>query len=169
MINIHWFEGSWRFWWVILVTWLLTLVSRLVFVVNLRVINTLANLSFINPQKPQRCVFRYTKSIAEPAHAVRQRHARSRTRAPLMLVASMWIENGSVAMLTIKRSASVTPQVNLRNPLHAHNEAHKRGDPLWLLNPTLTSPEIQSRSISGPAKNIDVLQTFFLKNTKSVE
>ena len=34
---------------------------------------------------------------------------------------------GSVAVVTIKRSAGVTPEVNLRNPLHAGQKAHKGG------------------------------------------
>ena len=37
----------------------------------------------------------------------------------------MWIKKGSAAVLVIKRSAGVAPEVNLRNPLHADEEAHK--------------------------------------------
>ena len=32
---------------------------------------------------------------------------------------------GLAAMLTVKSSADVTPEVNLRNPLHASHEAHR--------------------------------------------
>ena len=41
-------------------------------------------------------------------------------------------ENGSAAMLAARRSAGVTPKVNLRIPLHTGNEAGKQGDPPWL-------------------------------------
>ena len=34
---------------------------------------------------------------------------------------------GLAAMLAVKRSADVTPEVNLRNPLHASDEVHKWG------------------------------------------
>ena len=37
--------------------------------------------------------------------------------------ASMWIKNGSAAILAFKRSAGVTPEVNVRNPLHTGGEA----------------------------------------------
>ena len=35
----------------------------------------------------------------------------------------MWIKNGSAAILAFKRSAGVTPEVNVRNPLHTGGEA----------------------------------------------
>ena len=38
------------------------------------------------------------------------------------------MKNGSAA----KRSAGVAPEVNLRNPLHAGDEACKRGNLPWL-------------------------------------
>ena len=36
-------------------------------------------------------------------------------------------QEGSVAMLATTTSAGVAPEVNLRNPLYAGNEAHKQG------------------------------------------
>ena len=39
------------------------------------------------------------------------------------MCASMWIENSSAAMSTAKRSAGVTPGVDLRNLLYAGDEA----------------------------------------------
>ena len=34
--------------------------------------------------------------------------------------------------VSAKRSAGVTPEVNLMNPLRAGNKARKRGNPVWL-------------------------------------
>ena len=47
------------------------------------------------------------------------------TQAPQMLVCKYVDCNGLAAMLATKRSVGVTPEVNLRNPLHAGDEAHK--------------------------------------------
>ena len=44
----------------------------------------------------------------------------------------MWIENSSAAVLVINRLADVAPEVTLRNPLHADDEACKLEDPPWL-------------------------------------
>ena len=49
-----------------------------------------------------------------------------------MLVSKYVDRNGSAAILTIKRSAGVAPEVNLRILLHTGNEAGKGGDPPWL-------------------------------------
>ena len=46
-----------------------------------------------------------------------------------MLVPKYTEDNGSSAMLATKRSAGVAPEVNLRIPLCAGDEAHKLGDP----------------------------------------
>ena len=51
-------------------------------------------------------------------------HNRSQSQAPPMLVHKYVDENGSGAMLATKRSAVVTPEVNLRILFHAGNEAH---------------------------------------------
>ena len=53
-------------------------------------------------------------------------------------------QKGSVVVLAITRSAGVALEVNLRNPLHAGDEAHKQRQ---------TSPEVQNRDISGPRNN----------------
>ena len=51
-----------------------------------------------------------------------------------MLVRKYADENGSTAMLIIKRSAGVALEVNLRIPLCTGNEARKQEDPPRLLN-----------------------------------
>ena len=48
-------------------------------------------------------------------------HTRSQVRVPPMLVYLC------AAMLATKRSAGIIPEVNLRNPLHAGNEACRQG------------------------------------------
>ena len=45
---------------------------------------------------------------------------------------NMWIRKDFTTMLVIKRSAGVTPEVNLKNPLHAGDKACKLRDPPWL-------------------------------------
>ena len=54
-----------------------------------------------------------------------------------MLEEVSWVK-GLVAMLVMKRSAGVTPEVNLRNPLRTGDEIHKRGDLPWLCYPGQT-------------------------------
>ena len=63
--------------------------------------------------------------------------------------------------------AGVAPEVNLRNPLCAGEEACKWGNPPWLWNPGQTSPEVQNRGISGPTKRTCVLQKIFKKKKPS--
>ena len=65
-------------------------------------------------------------------------------------------QKGSAAILVIKWSAGVAPEVNLRNPLHADNEAHKQE-----LHPGFDSRADITRSPKlGPHKKTDVLQKF---------
>ena len=74
--------------------------------------------------------------------------------------------NGLAAILVTKRnkrSPGVTPEVNLRKPLHTGDKACKQGNPPWLWNPVQISPEVQNRGISGPTKKTSVLQ----KNLKA--
>ena len=59
-------------------------------------------------------------------------------------------------MLAAKRLAGVTLEVNLRNQVHAGDEASKQGGST--LGPVQTSPEIQNRDISGSTKRADVLE-----------
>ena len=63
-------------------------------------------------------------------------------------------------MLAVKRSAGVAPEVNLRNPLQAGDEAHKQG-----IYPRF---EVLNRGINTPTKRTDVLQNSFLKNHVSI-
>ena len=58
-------------------------------------------------------------------HGARQQHTRSCTPAPPMLVHMYVDQNGLAAMLAVKRSAGVTPKVNLRNPLHTGGKVCK--------------------------------------------
>ena len=76
----------------------------------------------------------------------------------------MWIKTGLAAMLTVKTSTGVAPEVNLRNPLHAGNEAHKQGIFPGFQILRQMSPEVQNRGISGPTKRTDVLQRLFKKS-----
>ena len=68
-------------------------------------------------------------------------------------------QNGSAA----KMSAGVAPEVNLRDPLQADEEACKWGDPHWLWNTWETSPEVQNSCISDTTKRTDVLQKIYEK------
>ena len=98
------------------------------------------------------------------SHTVRRRHAWSQIWVPPMLVytcASMLIKKPSSAtMLGTKRSAGVTPEVNLRNPLHTGDKACKRGN-----HPDFeTQSRHHQKSITGvsaaPQKRTDALQKF---------
>ena len=70
---------------------------------------------------------------------------------------------GSATMLAANRSAGVTPEVNLRNSLHAVDRACKWGDPLRLWSQGYTSSEVQNKSIINLTKRTEVLQKI-LKN-----
>ena len=50
---------------------------------------------------------------------------------PADMSVGMRIKKGSDAMLTPVQSAGVVPEVNLRNPLCAGEEAHREGNPPW--------------------------------------
>ena len=90
-------------------------------------------------------------------------HDRSQSRAPPILVRNYMEldEIGSAAMLATKRSAGVTPEVNLRIPFSVGNEVCKQRDPPWLWKLGQMSPEVQNGGISGPTKRTDVLQKNF--------
>ena len=66
-----------------------------------------------------------------------------------MIVHKYVDQNNSATMLATKKLAGATPKINLRSLLHVGNEACMQEDPPWLLNPGQTSPEIQTRGISG--------------------
>ena len=70
-------------------------------------------------------------------------------------------QKGSAAMLAIKRSAGVAPEVNLRNLLRTGEEACKRGIHYDFETRT-ASPEVQTMGVSGQTK-----KTHVLKNLKS--
>ena len=71
-------------------------------------------------------------------------------------------QKGLAAILAVKSSVGVTPEVNLRNPLHAGDEANKQGIHPGFEPRVETLPEAQHRSIidSTNAKWTDVLQNF---------
>ena len=62
-------------------------------------------------------------------------------------------------MLAVKRSAGVTPEVNLRNPLGAGDDSGEEST--LALKPRLTSPEVQNRGFNGCSKSTDVFQYCF--------
>ena len=70
------------------------------------------------------CCIQVTKFIAGIAQSVERLPGR-RSRALPMDVCKYVDENGSAVMLAAKRSAGVTPKVNLRNLLYTVNKAHK--------------------------------------------
>ena len=71
-------------------------------------------------------------------------------------------------MLTSIQSAGVTPEVNLRNLLCVARKHASEGIHPGFETPGQTSPEVQNRGISGPAKRTYVLQKF-LKKKKIVK
>ena len=83
------------------------------------------------------------------SHAVKQWHNRCQIPALLMIVHKYVDQNSSATMLVTKKLADATPKINRRSLVHVDNEACKQGDPPWLFNPGQTSPEIQTRDISG--------------------
>ena len=92
--------------------------------------------------------------------------ARHRTIVSIVIIECKYVDQNSLATkLAVKRSAGVTPDVNLSNPLCTGNEACKQGDLPWLWNPRQTSPEVQNRNISGSTKRTDFLPKIFLKKS----
>ena len=88
----------------------------------------------------------------------------TRFRTPPMSARWYVKENGSVTMLAAKRSAGVTPEVNLREPvtcipLPSMTMATHSGFE--------TSPGVQNRCISGPTQRTDVLQIFLKVHGKA--
>ena len=67
-------------------------------------------------------------------------------------------QKGLIVLLAIKRSAYVTPQVQLRR-----GSIQARNLP-WLWNLGQTLPEVQNRGITDSTKRNDVLQKFFKEN-----
>ena len=68
------------------------------------------------------------------AHLVPDLHTLSHTLDPGFECHQCWNhmwkymdQKGPTAMLGIKRSAGVTPEMNLRNPLHTGDAAHRQG------------------------------------------
>ena len=63
---------------------------------------------------------------------------------------------GKKPIFTFKRSASVAPEVNLKDPLHPGNETYSRGIQFGFeTHGRQTSPEVPNRGISGPTKKTD--------------
>ena len=70
-------------------------------------------------------------------------------------------------MLAVKRSAGVPPEVNLRNPLHAGDEAHKRGIHLGFETKAATTRS-PKRGPNDCTKRTDVFQ-YCLKNLDNLQ
>ena len=66
-------------------------------------------------------------------------------------------QKGSAAMLTIKRSAVVAPPANLRDPLHAGDEAQKPG---------ITDFKIHGRNYQQCKTGVSVAQQKGLMSSK---
>ena len=91
--------------------------------------------------------------------AARQQHARGLEPYQIFYVCKYGDRNGSAAMLAAKRPAGVAPELNLRNPLHAGDEAHSEriypGQGRRYQNP--------NKGISGPTKKDLCPPNFFLQ------
>ena len=73
--------------------------------------------------------------------------------------------NSSVAMLAAKRSAGVTPEVNLRIVLHTGDEAYKPGDPSLALKRRIDVTRSPKTGVSvTPQKWHDALHKFLKKS-----
>ena len=70
----------------------------------------------------------------------------------------MWIEKSSAAMLAPIRSSGVTPEVNLRNPLHAGDEECKGG----------VHPGFETQGRRHQKFKTRVTVTIFLKRKKQI-
>ena len=94
-----------------------------------------------------------TQTVAHLSHTTA--HLSPVQVPPMLVYMYKYVDQkGSAAMLAIKKSACATPEMNLRNPLHAYNKAYK-----WEIRPDLGDlgqmpREFQNRVISGPTKII---------------
>ena len=61
--------------------------------------------------------------------------------------------------VTLKQSAGVAPEVNLRNSMQSRKWRRKKSTRLW--NPGQRSPEVQNRGYQWPTKRTCVLQNVF--------
>ena len=76
---------------------------------------------------------------------------------------STWIKTGLIAMQAIKRSADITPEVNLWNPLHAGEDTHKQEIHPGFENQGRHHQKSKNRDINGHTKRVNVLQIFLKK------
>ena len=85
----------------------------------------------------------------------------------LLQVQVRWSKKpGSVTILATKRSAGVTPEVNLRNPLHMGNEAHKQGFHLGFEAQSRHSQKSKTGVSVAPQKKLMSFKiSFFKKGT----
>ena len=73
-------------------------------------------------------------------------------------------------MLATKRSAGVAPEVNLRNPLHADDEARKRRiHPGFETQGNVPRSPKREISVSGPTKGLMSSQKGFKTNFTSIQ
>ena len=91
-------------------------------------------------------------------------HDESQFQVPPMPAHRYVEDNGSAAMLVTKRSAGVTPKVNLgecvthRSPPSVNKAAHS------IFKTQDMSTEVQNRGIRGPTKRTYDFQKFFQKH-----
>ena len=90
------------------------------------------------------------------SHAVRQRYARSRTRAPPMLV---HVQVCGIKGLGCQEVSRGCTRGESQDSIVCRWWSRKVRNPSWLWNPEETSPEVQNRGISGLTIRTDVLQT----------
>ena len=78
---------------------------------------------------------------------------------------STWIKKGLIAMQASKRSADITPEVNLWNSLHAGEDTHKQEIHPGFENQGRHHQKSKNRDINGHTKRVNVLQIFLKKIT----
>ena len=104
-------------------------------------------------------------SLSYSAHCATHRVPGS---SPINVCFFFHVEVRSAAMLAVKRSAGVTLEVNLRNPLHTGNETCKQEILPDLETPEQTLPDVQNKGSSGPTKRTYVLKRFSKKSSTMV-
>ena len=138
----------------------------LLFILCFRIMKLNCSLCQLISPKSRKIFFLSRAGIGQSVERLPQWwHDESQFQAPPM-PAHRYVEDKSLAaMLATKRSAGVTPEVNLgkcvthRSPPSVNNAAHSG------FKTQETSPEIQDRGINGPTKRTNVLQNCLKKNS----
>ena len=103
--------------------------------------------------------------LAQLAERLAHRYSESTSLNPGNLTSATVCGDRTGCTLATKRSASVAPEVDLREcTLHSPLQKVNKAEPTLALNPEVTSPEIQNRGTSGPKKgHVCPPKTFFFK------